>query len=270
MSKYDLKGKYVLITGAATGIGKELSRCFAAAGSHCILHALPQQRKILVAWARELKERHPVKIWCLFEDFAARGGPEKLYRKVTGNVPQLDVLVNNAGVMVYGAFHQARLDRQEALVGVNVVAYMVLMRLFIPAMVKRGEGRILNVSSVSAFQPTPHQSVYGASKAFIQSLSEGVNQELRGTGVRITTLCPSYTDTPLLTKGGFPKKVRWFSIGGLSDPADIAQMGIHALEKGRLLLIPGFMNKFTHLVVNRVMPRRIVGAVSNFVLKESK
>ncbi|MBN2158404.1 MAG: SDR family NAD(P)-dependent oxidoreductase [Spirochaetes bacterium] len=268
MSKYDLKGKYVLITGAATGIGKELSRCFAAAGANCVLHALPGQRKTLAALGRELREKHAVKVWCLFEDFLDRGGPEKLYRKVSRNVPRLDVLVNNAGMVVYGPFHRARLGPQENLVRVNAIAYMDLMRLSTPGMIKRGGGRVLNVSSVSAFQPTPHHAVYGATKAFIQSLSEAVNQELRGTGVRITALCPSYTDTPLLKKGGFPEKVRWIRISGLADPAVIARKGVRALVKGRPVYVPGLVNKFVHLVLNRITPRVIVDAISNFALKK--
>ncbi len=177
------------------------------------------------------------------------------------------MLVNNAGMMVYGNVHEAPLKSQANLVRVNIGGYLALMHLFIPEMVKRGEGRILNISSVSAFQPSPHHAVYGASKSFIQSLSEAVNQELRGTGVRVTAFCPSYTNTPLLQGNGFPRKVWWYRISGLSDPADIARKGMEALVKGKVVAVPGIMSKFVHLFLNRFMPRKIVDAISFFVLR---
>ncbi len=269
MKKYNLKDKYVLITGASSGIGKELSRCFARAGSHCVLHSIPGDRDALLEWGRELQEQYSVKTWCLSEDFTSEEGPASLHKKVTAVVPSIDVLVNNAGMMVYGNVHEVSLKSQVDLVRVNIVGYLALMRLFIPDMVRRGDGRILNVSSVSAFQPCPHHAVYGASKSFIQSLSEAVSQELKGTGVGITAFCPSYTNTPLLKVNGFPKKVWWYNISGLSDPADVARKGMKALVKGKSVAVPGFMNKFVHLFLNRFMPRWLVDSISNFVLRSS-
>lgn len=269
MARYTLKDRYVLITGASSGIGKELARCFAEAGSHCVLHSIPGDSDALLEWGRELKERYAVKVWCLVEDFTDPRGPESLYRKVVTSVPRIDVLVNNAGMMVYGNVHETSLESQANLVQVNIGGYLALMRLFIPAMVNRGDGRVLNISSVSAFQPCPHHAVYGASKSFIQSLSEAVSQELRGTGVLITAYCPSYTNTPLLRVKGFPKKVWWYKISGLGDPAVVARKGLKALVKGKTVAVPGFMSKFVHLFVNRFMPRRIVDAISYYVLRSA-
>ncbi len=269
MKRYNLKDKYVLITGASSGIGKELARCFAQAGSHCVLHSIPGDRDALLAWGRELQKKYSVQIWCLFEDFTDERGPGNLFKKIADNVPRVDVLVNNAGMMVYGNVHEASLESQMNLVRVNIGGYLALMRLFIPDMVRRGDGRILNISSVSAFQPCPHHAVYGASKSFIQSLSEAVDQELKGTGVKITSFCPSYTNTPLLAVNGFPKKVWWYNISGLSDPADVARKGLEALVKGKTVAVPGFMSKFVHLFLNRFMPRSIVDAISNFVLRSA-
>lgn len=267
MKKYNLKNKYVLITGASSGIGKELARCFAEAGSHCILHSIPGDRDRLIEWGRDLKKTFSVQVWCLFNDFTDEQGPVDLFRAVMENVPRIDVLVNNAGMMVYGNVHATSLESQMNLVRVNICGYLSLMRLVIPDMVARGDGRVLNISSVSAFQPSPHHAVYGASKAFIQSLSEAVNQELRGTGVRITAFCPSYTNTPLLKVQGFPERVWWYRISGLGDPAEIARKGVEALRKGRPVVVPGLMSKFVHLFLNRFMPRRLVGAISSFVLR---
>ncbi len=269
MKKYNLKDKYVLITGASSGIGKELARCFAEAGANSVLHSIPKERKKLIEWGRELEKRYPVRVWCMTEDFTDDKGPVNLYRKVMKAVPRIDVLVNNAGMMVYGNVHETPLESQADLVRVNIHGYLSLMRLFIPDMVRRGDGRVLNISSVSAFQPCPHHAVYGASKSFIQSLSEAVSRELRGTGVLVTAFCPSYTNTPLLKVKGFPEKVWWYRISGLGNPADVARKGMEALVKGKTVAVPGFMSKFVHLFINRVIPRRLVDAMSDFVLRSA-
>ncbi len=270
MKRYNLKDKYVLITGSSSGIGKELARCFAGAGAHCVLHSIPGDLDALAAWGRELEKQYSVRTWCMTEDFTDDKGPANLFQKIAREVPRIDVLVNNAGMMVYGSVHEASLKSQLSLVRVNIGGYLALMHLFIPEMVRRGEGRILNISSVSAFQPCPHHAVYGASKSFIQNLSEAVNQELRGTGVTVTAFCPSYTNTPLLKVDGFPKKVWWYNISGLSDPADVARKGMEALVKGKGVAVPGIMNKFVHLFLNRFMPRKMVDAISYFALRSAE
>ncbi len=269
MGTYDLKDKNALVTGASSGIGKEIARCMAAAGAHCLLHAIPGEREILHELAAELEQSYRVKTWCLFGDFRAMEAPAALYRDAAGLVPRIDVLVNNAGMMVYGNFHEVPAEKHAALVAVNLSAYMTLMRCALPDMVARGEGRILNVSSVSAFQPCPHHAVYGSAKAFVQNLSEAVSQETRGTGVKVTALCPSYTDTPLLRGEDFPRRLWWYRISGLSDPAFIARKGVAALRKGKTVLIPGARNKIIHTLVLRLTPRRLMDAISYFVLRGS-
>ena len=266
MGTYDLKGKYALITGASSGIGKELSRCLAAAGAHCLLHAIPGEREVLREWAGELGRAYGVKTWCIHGDFRDGEAPAAVYREAAGLVPRIDVLVNNAGMMVYGNFFEVPMERHAALVAVNLSAYMALMRCALPDMIARGEGRILNVSSVSAFQPCPHHAVYGSAKAFVQNLSESLSQETRGTGVKIIALCPSYTDTPLLRVEGFPRELWWYRISGLSDPAFIARKGIAALRRGKAVLIPGLRNKIIHSLVLRFTPRWLLRAISYFVL----
>lgn len=267
MGTYDLKNKYALITGASSGIGKEISRCLAAAGAHCLVHAISEEREKLNELAAELEQSYAVKTWCLFGDFRDGEAPAALYRAAAGLVPRIDVLVNNAGMMVYGNFHEVPLEKHAALVAVNLSAYMTLLRCALPDMIARGEGRILNVCSVSAFQPCPHHAVYGSAKAFVQNLSEAVSQETRGTGVKVTALCPSYTDTPLLRVEGFPRRLWWYRISGLSDPAVVARKGVAALRKGKTVLIPGARNKIIHTLVLRLTPRRLMDAISYFVLR---
>ena len=200
-------------------------------------------------------------------DLSNRGGPEDLYDAVKRIVDRIDVLVNNAGVLHYGCFADIHLSDHELLVKLNVMAYLKLMRLFLADMVKAGEGRILNVVSAAAFQPTVYHATYGASKAFTQSLSEAVDEEIKGTGVRVFTFNPSYTRTPLLNRGGFPSRIWWYRISGLSDPADMARQAVKAFKQGKPVYIPGLRNWFTHSILVRVMPRSLLNALGRWVLR---
>ena len=270
MPKYDLRGKNVLITGASSGIGRELSRCLAAEGSNLALGCHPSDKAILEGWSADLEEKYKVKVSGFPIDLAEPAGPESLYDSVKRAVGRVDVLVNNAGILHYGHFSDISITDHEALIKVNVTAYLKLMRLFLPDMVRAGEGRILNVVSTAAFQPTPYHAAYGASKAFMQSLSEAVNAELRGTGVKVLTFNPSYTKTPLLSRGGFPPRVWWYRISGLSDPGDMARKAMKAFKKEKPLYIPGIRNWLVHSVLIRATPRSLVNTLSTWVLREER
>ncbi len=270
MARYDLKAKTALVTGAGSGIGKEIARALAAKGANVIAAALPAEAGALDELAAELSKNHGVSVWPLTGDLSAPEGPRELYNQVGGITPRLDILVNNAGVISYGFFDQAPLEKSELMLAVNARAYMALMALFLPQMKAAGQGRVLNVCSASAFQPTPHHTVYGATKAFVQMLSEGVRQELSGTGVKVCTLNPSYVNTPLLKGEGFPQKLRWYSIGGLADPACIGSAAVRTIEKGKAVHIPGLQNKFVHLFLPRLTPRRLMPLISIIALKGSE
>jgi len=265
--KYELRGKNVLITGASSGIGRELSECFAREGSNLLLGCHPSEGDILAKWASELQERYAVEAATFPIDLAEEKGPEDFYQRVKQSIDRIDVLVNNAGILLYGNFNEIPLERQELLVQLNLVAYFKLMRLFLPQMVEAREGRILNVVSTAAFQPTVHHATYGASKAFVQSLSEAVNQEIKGTGVKVFTLNPSYTNTPLLKGGGFPERIWWYKISGLGDPAVIARKGIEAFKGEKEVYIPGLINWFVHSVLIRFVPRRLTNFISYWGLR---
>ncbi|MBU0996325.1 MAG: SDR family NAD(P)-dependent oxidoreductase [Proteobacteria bacterium] len=267
MNEMDLKKKTVFITGASSGIGKELSRGFAFEGANLVIASLPHEKEILETWANELRMRYHIDIWTLTGDLAAPGGPEAVYESVKSMVPHIDVLVNNAGIIAYGDFHERPLEVHERIVAVNLRAYMSLMRLFLPDMIKRKRGHIFNVSSVSAFVPTPNHAVYGATKAFVQSLSEAVHRELRDTGVKIFTLNPGYTDTPLLKGENFPETLWFYKIVGKSDPATIARQGIDAFKQGKLTFIPGRRLRFLFTVSIRLTPRRLLNYLSELMLK---
>lgn len=265
--KISLVDKYVLITGASSGIGKELSRRFAMERTILVIASIPSEKDKLEAWADELRHYYHAQVTTLTEDLSATEGPYNLHRQVMSMVPRIDVLVNNAGVMAFGLFHKLSLEEQERIVAVNLRAYMVLMRLFIPDMVKQKAGCIFNVSSVSAFVPTPRHAVYGATKAFVQSLTEAVAEELKDTGVTTFTLNPGYTDTPLLRGKDFPKKLRFYVFGGKSSPSTIADKGIEAFKQGKRVYIPEPHLWFLFFVLNRFSPRIIINRISEFMVK---
>lgn len=267
---YSVKDKFVLVTGASSGIGREMARCLAEQGAHCVLGALPHEEQVLRGWCSEIQNRFRVHAWPVPIDLGQDGGPVRLHARVTELVPHLDVLVNNAGIMAYGNFHETPLEKHLDLVNVNARAYMSLMRLFLPQMIERGQGRILNVSSAGAFQPTPHHSVYGATKVFVQNLSEAVSQEVKGTGVKICTFNPSYTDTPLLKGDDFPRKLWWYQVSGMSDPATIAEQAVEAIKRGQPVYIPGWRNRVIHGLLPRFLPRKALNFVSYHVLKQRK
>jgi short-subunit dehydrogenase len=268
--KINLKDKNVLITGAASGIGKALAECFAQEGCNLFLSSHPREDTQLRHLANHLEYQYHVKIKRFAVDLALDSGPELLHEQVLQTGENLDILVNNAGVMLYGSFAELPLEGQIQMISVNVIAYVKLMRLFLPDLMKSKSGRILNVVSASAFQPCANHAVYGATKAFIQSLSEAVSQEIKFSGIKICTLNPSYTNTPMLRGEGFPKKLWWFLISGLSSPEVIARKGVNAFKRGKPIYIPGLQNWFIHAVLTRVVPRSLMGYISYWVLKEKR
>ena len=261
----NLMGKTVFITGGASGIGKELARHFAMEKANLVLSANSSKKK-LESWSEELTRTYGIKVWQVVGDLSGPDGPQNLYDQVKACVPHVDILVNNAGLMAFGNFHEISAELQEKVVNVNIRAYMLMMRYFIPEMVARRDGAVFNVCSVSSFVPTPHHAVYGATKAFLQNLSEAVDQELKNTGVHVFTLNPGYTDTPMLQGNGFPKKLRFYSIGGKSTPADIARKGVEAFKQGKRVYIPEPHLWFLFSVLNRFAPKRLINAISGMMV----
>jgi uncharacterized protein len=270
MSKFEVKGKNVLITGAASGIGRELSLLFARDGANLVLDGRPSSREALESLAKELRDKYNVKAWTFHFDLSEEKGPDSLYESAKEAAGAIDILVNNAGILEYGEFLKVDYGKQDYMIRVNVLAPYKLTRLALADMVKAGSGRIMNLSSCSAFQPTVYHSVYGASKAFVQSMSEAVNAEIKGTGVKVLTFSPPYTKTPALKKGGMPDKIFWYNISGLWDPAVTAQKGYQAFKEGKTICIPGPMNWLMHSIVVRLSPHNLLNAISLWAMKGEK
>jgi len=270
MKKLNLKEKYIVLTGASQGIGKEMSRLLAQEGANLVLCTIPSDKAILQKWAKELEAANLIKTWTVLEDLSTEDGALKLYRKVKKMIPHIDVLINNAGTMTYGPFHEIPLDEHNMVLHVNTSTPMTLMRCILPDMIKRGEGRILNISSVAALQPTPSFAVYGATKAYLQSISEAVAQEVKDYGIIISTLNPSFTNTGLLKVKNFPKRLKMYNFSSLSEPADIARKGIWVLKKGKAMHIPGLKNRLIHSFFMRFASRRLVSSISNYTLQKDE
>ena len=182
-----------LVTGASSGIGEELAKLAAADGCNLVLVARRQER--LDALARDLSVAHGVSARVITADLANRAAPRRIAEELTKGRLTIDILVNNAGLGIYGPFWERELGKELEVVQVNVVALTELTGLLLPGMISRKRGRILNVASTAAFQPGPWMAVYYATKAYVLSFSEAIAEELKGTGVTVTALCPGPTIT---------------------------------------------------------------------------
>ena len=265
--KLDFRGKKVLITGASMGIGKGLSRCFARDGAHLFLTDLPSREEQLEKWASELEADHGIRTWTTCVDLTAHQGPETLHHEVMTRAQGLDVLVNNAGICSYGKFDEMNKDCLDKMVLLNCLGYAKLMRPFLPSMIERDSGAILNVSSVAAFQPLPSLALYAATKAFTQSLTEGVAGDLPWRSkVKVSTLNPPFTRTDLINDAGVPEDFIPFTIS-FKTVDEVVELGYKAFKNGRLFYVPGWQNKALHLGIMKLLPRRAVNLMGRLTMK---
>jgi uncharacterized protein len=228
-----------LITGASSGIGEQFARQLAARGHDVFLVARREER--LRALADDLERLHGIRAEVATADLADPTEVEALPGKVAERGLDVEILVNNAGFTTVGDVH-ANPDRQLGMVRVNCEALVALTTAWLPAMVERGRGAVIQVASVASFQPIPVQATYAATKAFVRSFSEGVAAELRGTGVTMTALCPGPVATEFLDAGGF-KTSRPGPSFIWSTPEDVAKAAIEGAEKGKRVVIPGIGNR---------------------------
>jgi uncharacterized protein len=241
-----------LVTGASSGIGKEIARVLAA-DHDLILTA--RRRDELDALAAELRQQNAT---CLVvpADLADPAAPRALFDAVSADGRPLDVLVNNAGFGDTGFFAAADLPKLLRMVQVNCTALTELTHLFLPGMTDRKQGRVLNVGSVAGFQPGPLMAVYYATKAYVNSLSQALSNELAGTGVTATCLCPGPTKTEFAAAAGRAEK-KSFSVAQRLTARDVAEAGVAGMKRGRVLVIPGFGNKLL-IAAERLAPRGAV------------
>jgi uncharacterized protein len=248
-------GSTVLITGASSGIGKELARALAARGYDVTLNARHEDR--LRAVAEELRTAYRVRADVHAADLANPTERAGLIEAVRGGGLEVVGVCNNAGFGTVGRFHELSLEREQHMVRLNVDALHELTGAFLPRMVERGAGAILNVASTASFQPVPGLATYAATKAFVGSFSEAVHTELSGTGVSCTSLCPGPTRTEFGERAGVSGIVGRSPDFLIDSPADVARQAVEAMLSGRRSAIPSLRNKASAFG-GRFVPRTLL------------
>lgn len=250
-------GKTALITGASSGIGRELARLFAKDGYKLVV--VGRNIEMLEQLASTHKNQYGTETTILQKDLADPKAPEEIYAETQGKGIQVDVLVNDAGFGEYGQFAtETDLEKELSIVQVNAIALMHLTKLYLKDMVARNDGKILMLGSEVSVFPNPLMAVYGATKAFIKSFSEAIRNELKDTNVTITVLMPGATNTNFFnvagaahTKAADPAKT--------ANPSDVAKEGYEALMKGKDHVVAGWMNK-ARVAVGHILPDPVAAA----------
>lgn len=252
---------WVLVTGPSSGIGRELARLFAADRFNLVLVA--RNEAALQQLADELRAEHGIRTKVLARDLGRANAAKEVFAALQG-IP-VSVLVNNAGFGVFGPFARRDLQVQTELLQVNMTAMVQLTHWFLQPMLARKDGRILNVSSVAAFQPGPTMNVYSATKAFEYSFSRALAWELKGTGVSVTTLCPGTTRTGFFDRAGIRIEGGW----PMMDARRVAKAGYRGLMRGKRVVIPGFWNKLASALA-RHAPEPITMAAVERIHRQRK
>jgi short-subunit dehydrogenase len=256
-----LRQKTALITGASSGIGREIA-CLLAHDRHNLL-LVARQRQRLEQIADTFRRQHNISVVVISKDLSVPAAVGEIYAEVRNMGIEVDVLVNAAGFNVYGPFAETNLASELGMIQVNLVALTSLTKLFMRDMVHRGFGRILNVASTASFSPLPLDSVYGATKAYVLSFSEAIAEELKGTGVTVTALCPGPTATEFAERAQMTN-TKLFR-GSLMSAAEVASIGYEALMRGQTTAVPGLTNKALVFSV-RLSPRSMVTKLAREML----
>lgn len=259
-------GKYALITGATSGIGYELAKLFAKDGYNLVIVSRSEEN--LQTTSNELSTEHGVGVVTIAKDLSELNAPFEVYDEVKAKGIQVDVLVNNAAQGQYGLFVETDLQRELEMIQLNIVAYLVLTKLFLKEMAIRNEGKILQVASIGGKLPGPYISVYHATKAFIVSHTEALVNELKDTGVTITALLPGPTDTDFFGKADM-EDTKLVQEGSLSDPEKVAKDGYQALMSGKSEIISGFKNK-VQVGMSHIMPDTMAAEMIHKQLEPSE
>jgi short-subunit dehydrogenase len=254
---------YVLITGASEGLGREFAKLFARENYPLILTARNRER--LNQIAGELTSSHGANVKTFAKDLSLPSGADELKAEIDRHGLEVETLINNAGSGVHGFFHETDWKTTEAMLTLNILALTRLTRLFLPPMISKGRGKILNVASTAAFQPGPLMACYFASKAYVLSLTEALANELSGTGVTVSTFCPGPTRTQFQKRSG-TETIRENSFAMDADTA--ARIAYRELAKGKTRIIPGLLNRLLAGLV-RFFPRKLVLAATRYLEEKS-
>jgi len=251
-----------LITGATGGIGEELCRVFARCGYDLVITARSEQ--CLNELAVRLRQAYDAKVMVVAQDLAQPGAAQHIYNRLGCAGISVDVLVNNAGYGMGGDFADNDPARQETMLQLNVGAATRMCRRFLPDMLDRGSGRILNMASIGAFVPGPANSIYCAAKAYLLHLSEALSQEVRGTGVSVTAVCPGATRTNFARRADM-ESTYLFKVG-VMNPKQVAHAAYRAMMREKPVTVVGALNKAA-IFATRLVPRCVSAKASGFIQK---
>jgi uncharacterized protein len=253
-----------LITGASAGIGLALARQMAP-DFDLILTARNQGR--LEQIARDLQQQHGNLVHVIAADLVRPEAPDEILAEIGRRGLRVDALINNAGFGSYGLFADNVLQDELGMIQVNITALTHLTKLVLPQMLARKSGRIMNVASTAGFQPGPLMAVYYATKAYVISFSEAIANELQGTGITVTCLCPGATESEFAKRADMEKS-RLFKMGQMKSE-DVARAGYHAMMRGKTLVVTGLRNKIMAQSV-RFSPRKMVTAIARRVQERTE
>ncbi|MDQ0113667.1 SDR family NAD(P)-dependent oxidoreductase [Paenibacillus harenae] len=252
--------KTVLITGASGGIGKELADRFAKDGNDLVLVARSEGK--LLELSKEYRKKYGIQATVIAKDVASPGVPEEIAAELKEKGIVVDYLVNNAGFGLYGEFLETNLEQEMNMIDVNIKALIIMTKLFLPDMVKRRQGGVLNVASLVAFFPGPMMSIYYASKAFVLSFTEALENELSGTGVTVTALCPGLTSTGFVERSGMGAS-KMIQRGGIMEVGQVADEAYRGFLSGKTFIMPGARNRFLAFLP-RLLPRKMMTRMIRF------
>ncbi|MFW5683866.1 MAG: SDR family NAD(P)-dependent oxidoreductase [Spirochaetota bacterium] len=253
MSQQNLKGAWAVVTGASSGLGRDFALQLAELGLNVVVAARREER--LRELASEIETTYGREVKTVAVDLAGEDGAEELYRAVADAGIEPAVLVNNAGFGAHGYFLDIPWEKERAMLNLDILTLVYLTRRFAADMVARGYGRILQVSSIGAYQSAPSYASYAAAKAYVLHHGEALRHELRGTGVVVTVLSPGVTATEFLDVAG--QKPTLYQRLAMMDSPRVARVGIRAMLRGRLSVVPGLFNKVS-VSLNRLLPRALV------------
>ncbi len=256
--------RFALVTGASGGIGFELAKCAASDGYHVLLVARSEDQ--LKTNTTAIARNYGVKALYFKADLSDYSQVVGLSNYIRENELMIEILVNNAGFGDYGWFKETSWQKEYQMMQLNVLALTHLTKEIIPSMIKIGQGRILNISSVAGFFPGPKMAVYSATKAFVSSFSRALNLELKSDGITSTVLCPGPTRTGFAGAAGMSES-KLFNTMPLASAEHVARKGYKAMMKGKAMMIPGFLNKLM-ICISKLIPVKWLGHMTLKIMKD--
>ena len=251
----------VLITGATTGIGYELAKLYAKDENNLILVARDEER---LKEVKEELEFYNIKIYTIALDLSEDNSCEKVLDFVNKKNLSVDILINNAGIGSFGYLSEIEIEKELKLIDVNIRALTELTKMFLPTMISHGEGGIMNVASTAAFCAGPKMATYYASKSYVLNFTEALYEELKGSEIKVSCLCPGPVKTSFQEKSGIKKNEA--AKKALMTPKEVAEVAYKDFKKGKLIIIPGFKNKLI-ILLNKLIPRALSRKIILFMNK---